>query len=222
MINEKEKDLYNTYLAVSRSTRNKPFSIRKNWDGFESSKEYLYIKKIYNFLLQFPQIKPQLYFKAPYMLYEDADFIDLQFFCTQKAISAYSTYLRQLQEESPDSKHHIEFIKDSLRFIGMFCIKKNIPLEAYSTYSEATTYTWMKHVKEHNVSIYVMFNFSDIFNVIRGTPNDELDLLLGSIAVGLAGYKNKYDMSKEARRIVKEGFNRIVPIINKSIRKEAV
>ena len=81
---------------------------------------------------------------------------------TQKAINAYTTYMRQLQEESPDSEYHIEFIKNSLRFIGMFCIKNKIPIEKYPTFSSGVTHSWMKHVKEHNISIYVMFDSIDI------------------------------------------------------------
>ena len=217
MINEEEKQFYNMYLTVSRSCRNKPFTIRKNFDKFEDSSEHLYVKRLCRFFRQFPQIKPRVFFMAPFELYKDIEHIDLKFFTTQKAVGAYTVYMRQLQEESPDSEHHIGFIKDSLRFIGMFCIKNKIPLEEYPTYSGGVTYSWMKHVKEHNVSIYVMFAYPEIFGIIRSTPNDELDLLLGNIAVGLSGYKNRYDTSKEARRIIKEGFKRVKGVVDKSI-----
>ena len=75
----------------------------------------------------------------------------------------------------------------------------------------------MQHVKEHNVSIYVMFYFPNVLTLIRNTPNDELDLFLGSIAKNLASYKNKYDTSKEARRIISEGFSRVKKVMEKSI-----
>ena len=217
MINEKEKDLYNTYLAVSRSSRNKPFKLRQNFDDFENTPEHINSRKIVRFLSQFPQIKANLFFRAPYELYKDTEYVDLKFYTTQKAVKTYTVYMKQLQEESPDSDHHIQFIKDSLRFIGMFCIKNKIPLEEYVTHSSGATYSWMKHVKEHNISIYVMFEFPNIFDIIRATPNDELDLLLGSIAVGLAGYRNKYSTSKNARRVVKEGFKRIKRVIDESV-----
>ena len=217
MISEKEKEYYNMYLAISRSSRNKAFTIRKDFEGFEDKPEYLHIRRICAFLSQFPQIKPRIFFKAPFELHKDVDYIDLKFFSTQKAVKTYTLYMKQLQEESPDSEHHIGFIKDSLRYIGMFCIKNKIPIEDYPAHSGGATYSWMKHVKEHNVSIYAMFNFPGIIEIIRGTPNDELDLLLGNIAVGLASYKNRYDTSREARRIVKEGFTRIKKVVDKSI-----
>ena len=163
------------------------------------------------------QIKPNIFFKAPFELYKDIEFIELKFFTTQKAVGAYRVYMRQLQEESPDSIHHINFIKDSLRFIGMFCIKNKIPIENYSTYSSGVTYKWMQHVKEHNVSIYIMFIFPEILNIIRNTPNDELDLFLGDVAINIANYKNRYNTSKEARRIIKEGYMKVKGVIDKTL-----
>lgn len=217
MINEEEKKLYNMYLAVSRSAKNEPFTLRKNFDKFEDTPEYFYIRKINRFLKQFPQIKHRIFFKAPYELHKDLKYIDLKFYTTPKAIKIYTLYMKQLQEESPDSEHHIEFIKNSLRFIGMFCIKNKMPIEKYPTHSGGTTYSWMKHVKEHNISIYVMFDFPKIFDIIYTTSNDELDLLLGNVLVGLETYKNRYDTSKQARYIIRKGFERIKKVINKSI-----
>lgn len=217
MINEKEKELYNLYLTISRSCRNKPFKLRKNFDDFEDTKEHNHVRKLCRFLRQFPQIKAPVFFKAPFELYKDLEYVGLDFYSSPKAIKAYTTYMQQLQEESPDSHHHITFIKDSLRFIGMFCIKNKISIKEYPTFSLGSTYTWMKHVKEHNVSIYVMFSFPKVFDIIRSVPNDELDLFLGNIAPSLAQFKNRYDTSKEARRIVKEGFKRITPVVEKSL-----
>jgi hypothetical protein len=219
MITEEEKELYNTYLIVSRSSRNKPFKTRKNFDGFEETKDYMAVKRLYRFLLQFPQIKPETFFKAPFKLYKDVEYINLNFYNTQKAVKAYTTYMKQLQEESPDSEHHIDFIKRSLRYIGMFCIKNKIPIEEYPTYSSGVTYTWMKHVRDHSISIYVMFYFTDIFDIIYSTLKDELDLLLGNVINNLSIYKNRFNVSKTARHVVNEGFNRIKRVVDKGLNK---
>ena len=219
MINEKEKEYYNKYLAISRSSRNKAFKLRQNFDEFEGTKEHTYIRRICSFFAQVPQIKPDIFFKAPFELYKDMDYIELKYFTTRKAVNVYSIYMKQLQEESPDSEHHINFIKDSLRFIGMFCIKNNIPLEKYITHSAGTTYSWMKHVKEHNISLYVTFDFENIFDIIGSTPQDELDLLLGEIPKRLGMYKNRYGTSKHARHVVVEGMKRIKRVIDKSVNK---
>lgn len=219
MINKREKDLYNLYLIVSRSSRNLPFKLKQNFDDFDNTPNHLYVKKICNFLLQFPQINPTNFFKAPYMIYTDVEHIGLNFYITQKAITAYTLYMKQIQEESPDSNNNIEFIKNSLKFIGMFCIKNKISIDDYLTYATGITYSWMKHIKEHNISIYVMFIFPNIIEVIQSTPKDELDLLLGSIATNIQTYNNRYDTSKTAKHIVKEGFERVKRVVNKSIKK---
>lgn len=214
MISEKEKELYNTYLAVSRTARNQPFTPRKNFDRFEDSQEYLYIHKINEFLTSYPQILPKLFFKAPYELYKDKEYIDLKFYTTGNAIKVYTIYMNQLQEESPDSEYQIQFIKNSLRFIGMFCIENKIPIEEYILHSGGVTYTWMKHIKERKISIYVMFNFSNLFDIIHSIPKDEIDLLLGNIINEISIYKNRYDTSKQARHIIVEGFKRLKNLID--------
>jgi|GEM_PF-636666 len=221
MIKDDISALYNTYLAVSRSSRNKPFKIRNDFDKFEDTEEYFHLNKIAMFLRQFPQIKVRQFFSAPFELYKDTEYFDLKFFTTQRAVHAYTTYMKQLQEESPDSEHHIQFIKDSLRFIGMFCIKNGIHLADYITHSGGVTSSWMKHIKEHNVSIYALFEYSQLFDIIRKTPKDELELLLGNILLGLSSYKNKYDMSRDARRVVQEGFKRVAKVVNETVDRNA-
>ena len=49
----REKELYNLYLSVSRSSRNKPFKLRQDFEGFEEKPEYIALKKICKFYGQF-------------------------------------------------------------------------------------------------------------------------------------------------------------------------
>lgn len=217
MVTREIKELYNTYLAVTRSCRNQPFRLRNNFEGFEQSKEFILLNKISLFLANFKQIKPRLYFEAPYRIYNSNEYFDLKFYTSQKAIVAYTTYMKQLQEESPDSEHHIQFIKDSLRFIAMFCIKNKIHLFEYISHSGGVTKSFMKHIKEHNVSIYSLFGFPELFRIVQETPKDEIDLLLGNISNSLSLYKNKFMTSRTARRIVGEGMKRINRVIEETI-----
>ena len=214
MVNE-EKECYNLYLTTTRSCINKPFKVRENFDGFEETDEYIQVRKLVRFFAQFRQIKPRLFFSAPFKLYKDLSYVPIKFYTTHKATTVYSTYMKQLQEESPDSDHNIQFIKNSLKFIGMFCYKNKISIEEYITYSGGSTYSWMKHIKEHDVSIYTMFYFTNLIDIIQTTPKDELELFLGNIVSNISEYKTRYDTSKNARRIIKEGFSRIGKAINR-------
>ena len=220
MISENEKRLYNDYLAISRSSRNQPFQIRKDFDGFEDKVEYAYLRKVANILNQFPQIKSDIFFKAPYLLYPDETWFDLKFFTTQKAIKVYTVYFKKLQEESPDSAENISFIKDSLRYIGMYCIKNNIPISDYITHLSGITKSWMKHIREHNVSLYCMMEFTNLESVIASTPNDEVDMFLDNINDRIILYRNRYKTSKVARKLVQEGLLRVGALVNNTIKKE--
>lgn len=220
MISEKEKGLYNKHLVISRSIRNQPFKIRKDFDGFESTVEYAYLRKVSNILDQFPQIKSEIFFKAPYLLYTDENWFDLKFFTTQKAIKVYTVYFKKLQEESPDSDENIAFIKDSLRYIGKYCITNNICIPEYITHTTGITKAWMKHVRNHDVSLYCLMEFNNLESVIANTPNDEVDLFLDNINDKIILYRNRYSTSKIARKLVQEGLTRIIELVNKTIKKE--
>jgi hypothetical protein len=182
--------------------------------------EYAYLRKVNNILIQFPQIKPDIFFKSPYCLYPDETWFDLKFFTSQKAIKAYTTYFKKLQEESPDSDENISFIKESLRFIGMYCIKNNISINEYVIHESGITKAWMKHVREHNVSLYCLMNFENLESVISQTPKDEVDLLLDNITDKITLYRNRYRTSNSARKLIQEGMFRVSALVNKTIKKE--
>ena len=218
MVNENEKRLYNMHLAISRSSRNQPFHIRKDFDGFEDKVEYAYLRKLVGILAQFPQIKPEVFFKAPYSLYQDETWFDLKFFTTQKAIKAYSVYFKKMQEESPDSSDNLTFIKESLRYMATYCITNKIPLDKYIDHSLVITKSWMKHVREHNVSLYCLMEYQNLEAIINNTPKDEVDLLLDNIYDKITLYRNRYRTSKAARKLVQEGIPLIREFINKEIK----
>ena len=39
-VSETLKSIYNTHLVVSRRSRNKPFKVRQDFEGFESSEDF--------------------------------------------------------------------------------------------------------------------------------------------------------------------------------------
>ena len=96
--------IYNTHLAISRSSRNKPFKIKKTFVGFEEDPRYPAIKRLFNFFSRYPEIDMQTYFKAPYELYKDVEYFDLNYFASPRAIKSYSIYKQFLTKTSPDSQ----------------------------------------------------------------------------------------------------------------------
>lgn len=210
MLTEKEKRYYNLHLSISRSSRNKPYRIRENFEKFED-KDYICIKKIVSLFDNYPQLKPHMFFKAPYELYKDTDYFNLEFFTTRKAIKAYTTYMKQLDGQLPD--HQIDFIKSSLKFIGTYCIENNISIKDYPTHRLGSAYAWMIHLKMHDISIYSLMEYNELYNTIKTIPLDERDLLLGSLERDFYSYKTKYMQSSKAKIVVKEGMQKINSLI---------
>lgn len=213
MITNLEKSLYNTYLRVSRTAENKPFTFRKDFSDMDDS-VILTLKRISNLFIKYPHITPDDYFLAPYKVYPNADHFMLDYYAGMGAINSYSLYMKQIQELPPDNDIQLEFIKKSLKYIGSYCIKNNIALEQYITRKTGLTYDWMKQVKKHEISIYVLMEFPEINNIIEGVPDDERELFLGDLGKYYIGYKSKYIQSKIAKQLVKEGIKRIKKVIN--------
>ena len=151
---------------------------------------------------------------APFKVYPNSEHFALDYFAGMGGVAAYSTYMKQIQEMPPDSDEQLEFIKRSLKYIGSFCIRQKIQLSAYPTHKSGLTYDWMKHIKKHEISVYVLMEFQEISNIIKEVADDEKELFLGEVGTYFWGYKAKYNQSKFAKQLVSEGMNRIEKIIN--------
>jgi hypothetical protein len=174
----------------------------------------LHLKRIYSLLVKYPHITPEDYFTAPYKVYPNAEHFGLDFFAGMGGVAAYTNYMKQIQELPPDSEEQLEFIKRSLKYIGSFCIRQKITLEQYPTHKSGITLDWMKQIKKHEISIYVLMEFQEISNLIREVADDEKELFLGDVGTYFWGYKSKYNQSEFAKKLVKEGLAKINKIIN--------
>ena len=218
MVTEREKHIYNTYLRVSRTARNKPFTYRKDFSDLDDSTK-LFLKRIDNLLIKYPHISVENYFIAPFKVYPNAEHFALEYFANMGGVNAYTTYMKQIQEMSPDSDEQLEFIKRSLKHIGLFCLMHKITLEQYPTYRTGLTYDWMKQIKKHEISIYALMEFSEIGDIIKEIADDEKELFLGDVGTFFWGYKTKYTQSKLANVLVKTGMEKINKIIKTKIKE---
>lgn len=97
-----EKQIYNTWLAVNRGGRGKPFKLRKKWDGFEAKPEYGYVKKIVRLFSKFPGINISQFFKAPILIYPEPYEYDIRFYSTSKALTCYKIYKKKIDSLTTD------------------------------------------------------------------------------------------------------------------------
>jgi len=216
---EKEHRIYNSFLAISRSKQNKPFKLRKDFIGFENTADYIYIKRLNTFFGKFPHIDINTYFKAPFEIYKDQPFFDLAFYASQKGIKAYTTYFKTIKQQAPDSPDQIEFIKQSLKFIGNYCIQHNINITQYIEHKKFNNYPWVEHLTKNQISVYILLAFPNLYNIINTIPRDEVELFLGDIYPNLFDLQNKFDKSTDAKRICQTGILKINEYINSEITK---
>lgn len=99
-----EKTIYNTWLATTRSSNNKPFRLRKDWSGFEDKPEYFYVKKLANTFKRYDNVDINEWFKAPYEIYkEDKQTVyDLKFYTSMKAFNCYKLTKTKFKKQTPE------------------------------------------------------------------------------------------------------------------------
>ena len=98
----------------------------------------------------------------------------------------------------------------------MFCLKNRIKLEEYLHHKTGCIYTWMLHYREHNISIYSLFELGDVLNIISSVPADEKILLLDDLQQTIAKFKVRYFNSLATKNFVKEGTTKINEFLNKN------
>ena len=218
MITNVEKNLYNTYLRISRTAKNKPFSYRKDFSDMDESTQ-LHLTRISNLLFKYPHINPDEYFLAPYKAYPNAEHFTIDYYSGMGAVEAFSIYMRQIQEMPPDSDEQLNFIKKSLKFIGSFCIKSKIEVKDYPNHKTGLTYDWMKHIKRHEISVYAIMEFPEVSSIIQAAAEDERELFLGDVGTYFFGYKSKYLQSTIAKQLMREGLEKISKIVKSTVEK---
>ena len=174
-----QKKIYNLYLTTTRSEQSKPSRYRKNFDGFDQKPEYLYIQKLEQVFKQYPHLLKREFFEAPYRIYsEEKKYFDLKFFASTKGLSTCIAYLKLLDKKNPDEQ--FDFIKDSLRFIFKFCKDKKIKLRDYTFFKTVAQPDCLKHLKDHYISWYVIFDIPGMLSQISNLSRDDFELYFGS------------------------------------------
>lgn len=169
-ITELEKCLYNKHLAVSRSIKNKPFKIKKDFSDLVGTEKHKYLKKISILFKKHPEISFDVFFQAPYRLYPDVEYFGLDYFSTMRAVKAYTTYKKTLFLQDPDAQ--LEQVKESLHFISKFCIENKIHVHQYPFHKSADLFSWMVHYKQNKINIYSIMEFNGVLSAVQSLAED--------------------------------------------------
>ena len=103
-----EKNIYNTFLKISRSYSGLPYRLRERWDGFENTEFYPLITRIKNFLARNSSVDMTDFFAAPYTLYPGESGFDLHFYSSPKAIKVYTLAHKKKLLLPPDDDYHLQ------------------------------------------------------------------------------------------------------------------
>lgn len=216
-LSELEKVLYNKHLAVSRSLKNKPFKIKKDFSSVVSTDKHKFLKRISNLFKKHPEIDFNTFFEAPYKLYPDVEYFGLDYFSTMRAVKAYTTYKKQIFLQNPDSQ--IESVKESLKFIARFCIENNISLHQYPNHRSSDVFTWMTHYKQNKINIYVMMEFPDIYSSVQTLAEDIRRFFVSEFVEQFKQLRSMYISSKELQPYLKKALSTIDNFIYSELTK---
>ena len=199
-------EIYNTYLSVSRGSRNKPWKARKDFTGFDSTADGIICKKLELFFNKFPAVSVRDFFMAPYVIYKDEDHFPLNFYTTQKAIAVYSAVNKQKQEELPDTESQIESIKKSIKHIALTCVEKKISFQRYCEERNGYTYTPIIDYNNRNINIYVLIKLPSFDKLINSFNLQDKELYLKDVHNNIGKFKMRLNTSIRAKLLIDEGF----------------
>lgn len=217
-LSDNKKKIYNLYLKSYRTNNNKPFREKKDFsDILKKDKTLVSLTKIENIFKKYPAFFSKDYFDAPYKIYDDPKkYYPLEFYSSQKGITACVSYLNWLRDSDPEVQ--FEHFKNSFKFIANFCVEKGINLHEYTKHRSVVQYDCILHLKEHKISWYTIFAFSDFYSLLYNLPKDEFELYFGD-KVDLAEIYSRYTRSTKTINYMNSLKEKVAWYVRKELQK---
>jgi hypothetical protein len=211
-INDNQKRIYNSHLAISRKVKNLPFKQKQNFDNLDENK-LIILNKLEKFFNSNKNVDIDYFFIAPYKIFPDDTYYTLEYYITLKAITCYTNYMKAISAEDPDSSESLMRFSNSLKFIFSFCKENNISLEEYRTYSIGTLPSFIEHLKNHKINYYTLhaLTFSKI-----DVDSDILNFAFGDFWKTFQITRNKFQSSKKIKTFGKQAIDKI----NQNLKKQ--
>ena len=219
MITDNQKQIYNWYISAQRRNNDKPFRYRRDFSKFNEEKYLPSLLKIENTFEKYPHLKRQEFFDAPFQVHtNDKDqYYSLESYATQKALMTCISYFKLLDQRKPDEQ--LEYIKESLKFVTNFCIEHNLFLHQYVHYKSVAQNDCLKHLKNHQISWYLVLALPNFLKLIQTMPDDEFSLYFGE-EIDLNHLIASWASSKLTRQFLEKKVKEIDQfLIQKSLEK---
>ena len=199
LMNEFEKIIYNNFLEVSKKINNKPVKYRKNFDNFPDT-NFIIVNKLSRFFKKFNHLKIKDFIEAPYFVY-DENYFDLKFYLSPKAIKAYTLYNDKFLLNNPDDEKTLLKMQESRKFIYNYCKEKDMNIKDYLSVKEGEYNVFLKHIKNRDVIIFILFAFSN-FEKVLGSIDTDIKTMYSSNFSRLNYIRTKYYSSSKAKKII--------------------
>lgn len=214
-LTELEKLLYNKHLAVSRSLKNKPFKLKKDFSDLVDTSKHKFLKRISTLFKKHPEIDFDVFFQAPYKLYPDVEYFDLEYFSTMRAVKAYTTYKNQIFLQDPDTQ--IENVEESLRFMASFCIENDLYFHQYPYHRTADLFSWMSHFKQNKINAFSMMEFNDVLSSVQNLTEELQSFYVPQFVENFKTLYLSYNSSKKLKPYLKKAFNAINNFVSEQL-----
>jgi hypothetical protein len=199
-LTEQEKHVYNTWLRVSRSRKNKPFQLRKKFDDLDDGK-CISVQKILRFFESNPSVKWDGFFDAPYEVLKDGNF-DLDFYTTRKAVSCYVSLVetRRLGDIKTDEVQ--KQTKQGIKEIFEFCKEKNINFNDYKTFTTPgnTIPEYILMLKKGTINFYCLH----LLNITASIEKNIVEFIIPDFTNIFQKTKIKFLGSKESKETLRD------------------
>ena len=195
-----------------------PYQPRKNFTDISAEMSVSLIK-LESFFLKYKHIQIDEYFEAPIFLHEDEKYPPLSHFFTRSAIKTYTTYKNQKEDENPEKQ--FDKIKESIIFIGKFCLSNNIELKNYLTHRNSYMYSWINHYREHKINPYALMELGNFERVLFSLLEEERDIYASNLVEKLESFKVRYHNSHKTKNLVKESTKKIENFVKEYLQNNA-
>lgn len=209
IVSESEKRIYNAYLIATRLKNGKPVKLRKNFDNMKEE-HVVVLHRLDSFFKNYPHINLDSFFEAPYKVYPDSDYYNLDYYISANAKKTYTLYMKSIETEDPDTPESLKRLIESLNFICKYCKQQNISLLEYNNYCEGTVPVFVDHLKNHKINYYTLHALT--FNKIN-VESEILEFSFSNFFSTFQKTKNKFYVSKKMRELAKQAINKITTIL---------
>lgn len=202
-LTELEKQIYNSYLAASRTSKSKPYTPRRDFTKIDD-KIFVILKKLSSLFENNKNVGINDYFTATFSQ-NNAEYIDIQFFITPKAIKNYTLYKRKQETSSPDSEESINLCKKCCNFITRYCIENNLTLNEYKSQYKGTTPIILQHLRDHSINFNIIHGL-ECSNIIKQVEPDLLEFFIADFNNLLNNTRINFIQSKKLKLKIRDAL----------------